>query len=58
MHVVAKAVFLPVELIWPSAGRWGLPTGQNASVSQILTLAHARNVIERCDNGRRQRKAP
>jgi hypothetical protein len=38
-RIVAKAVFLPVESIWPSAGRQGLPIRQIASASQILTLA-------------------
>jgi hypothetical protein len=37
----ARADFLPVESIWPWVGSQGLPTRQNAPVSQILTLAPA-----------------
>ena len=38
-RIDAKAVFLRLESIWPPAGSQRLPTGQNAPVSQILTLA-------------------
>jgi len=37
-QIAAKAAFLPVDSFSPSAGTQGLPTGQNAPVSQILTL--------------------
>src|SRR5580704_12764400 len=36
--IAAKAVFLPVDSFSPSAGRWWLPTRENAPVNQILTL--------------------
>jgi hypothetical protein len=64
-----RAVFLPVESISPSAGSQGLRTGQNAPVSQILTLAgtlieqgppifdeHQRPV--RCEGKRQQKVQP
>jgi hypothetical protein len=38
-HLRARAVFLPVESTWPSAGVWDCRAAKNAPVSQTLTLA-------------------
>jgi hypothetical protein len=46
--IIARAVFLPVELNWHWAGtEKGLRTGQNAPVSKILTLARGMDDGER-----------
>ena len=50
--IIARAVFLPVELNWHWAGtEKGLRAGQNAPVSKILTLARGMDD----GNGRRLR---